>query len=125
MERFTLSQCRHRVIDRVLDLTLAFEIAVSSKGDYATPQSWKVSVRSAQMIGGLLLDRKENRARISELYKLRNKGAHGSSLGGVERNKQEAVLIDAAELYRRLLDSFWRHGKRPDWNAIELEPAIK
>jgi hypothetical protein len=119
MERFTLSPCRHQTIDRILDLTLAFEIAVSGKGDQA-PQSWKVSVRSAQMVGGPLGDRQENRRKMSELYGLRNKGTHGSSLSGGDPRKQEAVLTEAAALYRKLLDSFWRHGTRPDWAAIEL-----
>jgi hypothetical protein len=121
MERFTLSQCRHQTIDRILDLTLAFEIAVSGKADQA-PQSWKVSVRSAQMIGGPLGDRQENRRKMSELYALRNKGTHGSSLSGGDQRKQEAVLTEAAALYRKLLESFWRHGTRPDWTAIELGP---
>jgi len=69
------------VIDRILDLTLAFEIAVSGKGEQA-PQSWKVSVRCAQMIGGPLWDRQENRRRMVALYNLRNQGTHGSSLSG-------------------------------------------
>jgi hypothetical protein len=121
MERFTLSQCRHQVIDRILDLTLAFEIAVSGKGEQA-PQSWKVSVRSAQMIGGRLWDRQENRRRMVALYNLRNQGTHGSSLSGGDHQKQEAVLAEAAALYQKLLNSFWLHGTRPDWNAIELGP---
>jgi hypothetical protein len=120
MERFTLSRCRHQVIDRILDLTLAFEIAVSGKSEQA-PQSWKVSVRSAQMIGGPLLDRQENRRKIAALYNLRNQGTHGSNLSG-DRQKQEIILAEAVALYRKLLDRFWRHGMRPDWNAIELGP---
>jgi hypothetical protein len=121
MERFTLSQCRHQVIDRILDLTLAFEIAVSSKGEQA-PQSWKVSVRSAQMIGGPLRDRQENRRKMAVFYNLRNQGTHGSSLSGGDQQKQEAVLTEVTALYRKLLDSFWRYGTRPDWEAIELGP---
>lgn len=121
MERFTLSQCRRQTIDRILDLTLAFEIAVSGKGEQV-PQSWKVSVRSAQMIGGPLQQRKENRGKMTELYALRNKGTHGSNLSGKDQQKQHTVLTDAAALYPKLLDSFWRLGKRPDWNAIELGP---
>jgi hypothetical protein len=120
MERFTLSQCRHQTIDRILDLTLAFEIAVSGKGDRA-PQSWKVSVRSARMIGGPLRDRQENRGKMAALYNLRSQGTHGSSLSG-NQQKQDVVVTQAAALYRELLDSFWRHAARPDWNAIELGP---
>lgn len=121
MERFALSQCRYQMIDRILDLTLAFEIAVSGRGEQA-PQSWKVSVRSAQMIGGPLSERQENRRKMVALYNLRNRGTHGSSLADGDRERQESALSDAVTLYRKLLDSFWRLGDRPEWDAIELEP---
>jgi len=121
MARFTLSQCRHHVIDRILDLTLAFEIAVSGKGEQA-PQSWKVSVRSAQMIGGPLENRQENRYKMAALYNLRNQGTHGGNLSVGDQQKQEDILTEATTLYRKLLNSFWRHEARPDWNAIELGP---
>jgi hypothetical protein len=120
MERFALSRCRHQLIDRILDLTLAFEIAVSGKSEQV-PQSWKVSVRTAQMIGGPLPERQENRRKMAALYNLRNQGTHGSNLSR-DRQKQETVLTEALPLYRMLLDSFWGHGARPDWNAIELGP---
>jgi hypothetical protein len=74
------------------------------------------------MIGGPLRDRQENRRKMSELYALRNKGTHGSSLTSMDQQKQDTVLTEAAALYRKLLDSCWRHGVRPDWNAIELGP---
>jgi hypothetical protein len=122
MERFTLSRCRHQIIDRILDLTLAFEIAVSSKGEN-TPLSWKVSVRSAQLIGGALKMRQETRRRLTALYSLRNKGTHGSSLKDVETRKQEKVFEDATVIYRDLLKGLLRLGRPPDWNSIELEPT--
>jgi hypothetical protein len=65
MDRFALSQCRHQLIDRILDLTLAFEIAVSGKSEQQVPQSWKVNVRTAQMIGGSPPERQENRRRFT------------------------------------------------------------
>jgi hypothetical protein len=77
------------------------------------------------MIGGPLRDRLKNRQKMSELYTLRNEGAHGSSLGSVERRKQQAVLTEATALYRKLLDSFWLHRELPNWTAIELEPITK
>jgi hypothetical protein len=121
MERFTLSQCRHQVIDRILDLTLAFEIAVSGKGENV-PQSWKVGVRTAQMIGGQLRDRQENRRKMVALYNLRNQGTHGSSLSRGDQQKQQAILTEATAVYRKLLESLWRDQARPDWGAIELGP---
>jgi hypothetical protein len=62
MNRFTLSQCRHQTIDRILDLALAFEIAVSGGDGDSAPPGWKVSVRSAQLIGGALKARQSNRS---------------------------------------------------------------
>lgn len=118
MERYVLSRCRHQLIDHILDLTLAFEIAVSGKSEQV-PQSWKVSVRTAQMIGGPISKKQENRRKLTALYNLRNRGTHGSDLTR-DRDKQEAVLANALPLYRSLLDSFWQHKVRPDWDAIEL-----
>ena len=123
MERFISSQCRHQMIDRILDLTLAFEIAVSGDGNQA-PLSWKVAVRSAQMLGGSLQERLEHRGKLSELYKLRNKGTHGSSLSSVTLQKQQTILAEASKLYRDLLERLWCQGMRPNWSAIELEPSL-
>ncbi len=124
MKRFTLSQCRHQVIDRVLDLALAFEIAVSGGGGNQ-PISWKVSVRSAQFIGGVLETRQCIRRKFDELYKLRNKATHGSSLNADERDQQEQILQQCSDIYRVLLRSFLCFGKEPDWNSLELEPRTQ
>jgi hypothetical protein len=121
MNRFTLSQCRHQLIDRILDLALAFEIAVSSDGGQAPP-SWKVAVRTAQLIGGALKIRQHNRAAVTELYKLRNKLTHGSRLRGGVREEQEQIVLQCSELYRTLIRSFVYFGQKPDWNSLELEP---
>lgn len=120
MKRFTLSQCRYEIIDRILDLTLAFEIAVSGKSDQAPP-SWKVSVRSAQLIGGALPMRQANRKKINDLYRLRNRATHGANLKGREMTTQQEIVRDCSELYQKLIQSFLALGAVPDWDAIELE----
>src|SRR5437660_1009789 len=77
MRRFALGQCRREDVDRVLDLVLALEILASSgKGDNAPP-SWKVSVRSAQLIGGVLAARKTHKKQLTALYQLRSAATHG------------------------------------------------
>jgi Apea-like HEPN len=121
MKRFTLSQCRHQIIDRVLDLVLAFEIAVSGGGGNQ-PISWKVSVRSAQLIGGALEERQNNRDKINDLFKLRNKATHGSSLKANEIEEQKQLIQQCSDIYRILVRSFLAFGKKPDWKSLELEP---
>jgi hypothetical protein len=123
MRRFTLSQCRYEMIDRVLDLALSFEVPFSNKGDNA-PIGWKVGLRAAQLIGGTLEARQESRRKINELYKLRNKGAHGSSLKEWTRKQNETILQEATDIYRVLVRSFLRHRRKPDWEALELEPSV-
>ena len=98
MERFSLSQCRREIIDRILDLALAFEIATSGGGN--GPVGWKVSVRSAQPIGGSLETRQENRRKINDLYVLRNRATHGSHLNARDRIKHHEVWVYAVHLYR-------------------------
>lgn len=124
MKRFTLSQCRHQIVDRVLDLAIAFEIAVSGKGDNA-PLSWKVGVRSTQLIGGTLQRRQQNRRALKALYDLRNKGTHGGSLKAAETQKQETILREGTSIYRTLLASFLSLGASPDWQSLELEPRTR
>lgn len=122
MDRFVLSQCRRQIVDRALDLAIAFEIAVGGgKGDNA-PASWKVAVRSAQLIGGNLDQRHTNRKALTSLYELRSKGGHGGSLKELDRRKHECTLTDGASLYRTLLSHCLSLSKEPNWQLVELEP---
>ena len=122
MERFTLSQCRHGLVDRILDLELAFEIAVSGPGRDASPMGWKVSVRSAQLIGGALNERQANRDLINELFRLRSAATHGSDLSRRDEGGLDDTVRRCLIAYRQLLGSFLALGRLPDWSALELEP---
>ena len=124
MERFRQSQCRRETIDRVLDLALALEIAVSEKGDNAPP-GWKVSVRTAQLIGGSLHKRQENREIISDLYDLRNKATHGGKPEAKSKAKSvEGIIHENCRLYVQLMKKLLALRKKPDWKAVELETAV-
>jgi hypothetical protein len=121
-DRFALSQCRHRTIDRILDLAIAFEILTGGgKGDNA-PAGWKVSVRTAQIIGGTFERRQSIREALSTLYGARSAGSHGGSNSEKERADQEALLADCSAIYRELVDSVLELGMAPDWRSLELEP---
>ncbi|PWB89883.1 hypothetical protein C5688_13670 [Methylocystis sp. MitZ-2018] len=123
MERFVLSQCRRNAGDRALDLVLAFETAVSGgKGDNS-PVNWKIGVRTAQMIGGTLEQRKETRSVVSALSGFRNSIVHGGTLKLGEQKELEETLLRSSLIYRRLLKSFLSLGTSPDWSEIELEPT--
>ena len=120
MERYSLSQCRRESIDRVLDLALAFEIAVSEKGDNAPP-SWKVSVRSAQLIGGTLADRQQKRATVSALYDLRNQATHGGTLKAKSPDSSvEQILQENYNLYVLLMKMLLTLRVKPEWKSVEL-----
>jgi hypothetical protein len=123
MERFRQAQGRRQAIDQVLDLALAFEIAVSEKGDNAPP-SWKVSVRGAQLIGGPLKERQQNRATLGALYELRNQATHGGTLKATSSQAPvDNILRDSCDLYVRLMKGLLALRLKPDWTAIELEPT--
>jgi len=113
--RYVLSQCRRSIVDQVLDLALAFEIAVSEKSDNAA-MAWKVSVRTAQMIGGNLEQRLTNRDKVTKFYGLRNQATHGGELN----EEEQTTVAEAVPLYLELVHGFLRHGKRPNWKAIEM-----
>jgi hypothetical protein len=126
MTRYTLGRYRDEITDRVLDLALAFEIAVSG-GEQNLAVSWKVSVRSAQLIGGSLAERLECRKTLSDFYGLRSKATHGGSLSKLPEAK--LAPIDTChglytKLMRRLLslsDELLLNGG-PNWGTIELGP---
>jgi hypothetical protein len=122
MNRFMLSRCRTQLIDRVLDLALAFEIAVSGENEGASAISWKVGVRSAQAIGGPIDWRQTVRQRINQLYQLRNKATHGGSLKSAAHAKNVQLIEECSGIYRQLLRSLFDIGGKPDWSVLELEP---
>ena len=123
MYRFTLSQCRTQTVDRILDLALAFEIAVSGEGEN-TPISWKVSVRTAQLIGGSVDARQLVRQRVSQLYQLRNRATHGSRLNATDGENLK-LIGECSAIYRQMLRSFFDLGAKPDWRVLELEPRTR
>lgn len=122
MERFTLSQCRHKLVDRVLDLELAFEIAVSGPNRDPAPMGWKVSVRSAQLIGGELRARQANRDLVNDLFKLRSAATHGSDLSRRDERELDETVRRCLTAYGQLLGGLLALGRQPDWSALELEP---
>jgi hypothetical protein len=121
MERFRLSQGRRQGIDRVLDLTLAFEIAVSGPGGEQSPPSYKVGVRTVQAIGGPLLDRQRWRTTVGELYKLRNQATHGGQLKVKEAKALDRIIDSSGAIYLQLMTRLLTIATAPDWPAIELE----
>ena len=124
-ERFVLSQCRYQPVDRALDLAIAFEILTTGgKGDNAPP-NWKVSVRSAQLIGGPLARRQHIRDLLGALYKIRNTGSHGGSLKASEATEQDAVLGECGTIYQSLVDDVLAIGTGPVWSDLELEPRTR
>ena len=125
MNRFTLSLCRHQIIDRVLDLALAFEIAVSGKAPDQAPPGWKVAVRSAQLIGGPLDARQRNRKQINDLYRLRSRATHGSGMRDRDPDAQLTFVQECSARYQELLQSFLALGAEPNWSALELEPRSR
>lgn len=124
IDRFVLSRCRHQFLDRVLDLALAFEIAVGGgRGDNA-PASWKVAVRSSQMIGGALGARQALRGKLNHMYKLRSRATHGGSMDSKDHADLEATVNECSQIYVALVQSFLALGAKPDWLKFELEPRI-
>ena len=121
LERFRLSQGRREAIDRVLDLTLAFEIAVSGQGGEQSPPSYKVSVRTAQAIGGPLLERQANRTVVADLYRLRNQATHGGQLKVRDVQATDQTVSASTTTYLKLMSRLLTLTAAPDWPTIELE----
>lgn len=122
-DRFVLSQCRYRRVDVAIDLAIAYEILAGSKGDGAI--GWKVSLRTAQIIGGTLDQRLQMREKVNALYKIRNDGAHGGTANEAKVAEESATLLEAAKIYRRLVDTLVQLGDEPDWSKLELDARVR
>jgi hypothetical protein len=121
MNRFTLSQTRHNMADKALDLALAFEGILSGSSD--GPASWKVAVRSAQIIGGELSARLEIRETLKNLYALRSSTAHGGGNDGASP-AEVAALDRSVAIYRDLISAALEYTAPPDWKALELQARV-
>ena len=122
IDRFVLSKCRHQFVDRVLDLALAFEIAVGgARGDNA-PATWEVAVRSSQMIGGAPGVRQALRGKLNHMYNLRSRAMLGGNMDSKDRADLEATVDECSQIYVALIQSFLALGAKPDWQKFELEP---
>ena len=76
--RYIASQTRQELADRVLDLAIAYEISLASKGDRQNqvPLGWKVSVRTALIIGGPIDEPEGSKHTVpaQERYRPRSRG---------------------------------------------------
>jgi hypothetical protein len=122
-DRFALSQCRYRHVDRAIDLAIAFELLAGSRGDGAI--GWKVSLRAAQFIGGTTDQRRQMRDKINALYKLRNEGSHGGTPGHAEVAQQGEDLVECSQIYRQLVETILQFGDEPDWQKYELDARVQ
>jgi hypothetical protein len=60
--------------------------------------------------------------KVSDLYNLRSKATHGSSLTGRDHVEQQELVAECSGIYSNLIRSFLVFGEKPDWNAVELQP---
>ena len=123
MGQFELSQYRYALVDRI-ELELAFEIVLGGPGPKSAV-SWKVSVRSAQLIGGTVERRKDIRETVNKLYRLRSKTTHGSDLSASDEADLSDTLEKCTGIYQQLVASLLALGKEPDWETLELDARIR
>jgi hypothetical protein len=122
INRFSLSQCRRNPGDKIIDQALAFEILLADENKLGAPIGWLVGLRGAQFINGTLDERKTLRNKINNIYKLRNKAAHGGRLRAKEAREIQAAFDEAAEVYGLLMSRCLSVVSKPDWQSLELQP---
>lgn len=113
--RFHLSQCRREPIDRLLDLALAYEIILSGGSETNAGISWKLAVRTAQIIGGDTDTRIATRDQVNDFYSIRSRASHGTDISA-----SADLLNRATATFRRLFLRLSELGVEPDWKRIEL-----
>jgi hypothetical protein len=121
MHRFVLSQSRRNIPDRALDLVMAFEIAVGGGPGDNAPASWKVSMRTAQLIGGALDSRLDIRKTLSRLYQIRSQTAHGSDLRVSDANKISLMVTKSESIYGDMVRAALKLSSMPKWESLEMQ----
>ena len=124
LDRFERGMRRMNPGDAAVELCIALESLLSDPGDQGEI-TYKVALRSAQLLGGDLPERAERRDKVKALYGLRSNVVHGRTLptkkivGGKEMTVDDLVKEGfkiAAQVIARVI------GMKgiPDWRMLEL-----
>jgi len=125
LDRFDRALRWHMPGDAVTELAISLD---SLLGDGEGELTWKVSLRSALLVGGTKSERLERRAVIQAIYRLRSKVVHkGRAPTSIEKRGHgklsPAELIPTAIIATaQVISAAIYRGKLPDWFDEELGP---
>ena len=123
LDRFDRSMRRHHPGDAAMELAIGLD---SLLGDGEGELAWKVSLRSALLVEGTMLEKQRRRAIIHAVYRLRSKVAHtGNAPKTIEMRGRGKVspadLIPQATIAAAaVITAIINRGRLPDWFEEEL-----
>jgi hypothetical protein len=123
LDRFDRSMRRHTSGDAGVELAIALD---SLLGDGEGELTWKVSLRSALLVAGGKRERKERRALIQAVYRLRSSVVHtGRAPPTIRKTGTGALTPDqlipeATIATADVISTLILLGKIPDWFDAEL-----
>jgi Apea-like HEPN len=114
--------------DAVLDLAIAAEALLTKDRNHDASISYTIRMRGTLMLGGTAEERRENYAKLRDLYDLRNRVAHRGSVADDPTSISPEALAQKAEARERcksgqricteLILAVIRQGSFPDWDQL-------
>jgi len=116
------------VEDAALDLGIAAEALLTQDRDQDAPISYTLRMRGTLMLGGTPEERRENYAKLRDLYSLRSRVAHEGSIVDDPRSASTKARDELAKARERcksgqsvcaeLIREVIRRGSFPDWDQL-------
>lgn len=123
LDRFERAMRRHAPGDAAIELAIALD---SLLGDGNTELTWRVSLRSALILGGSRADRIQIRSVIKALYDVRSQLVHEGKIAQAIKIKKigklsvDDLLKQGRIIAARILEAAILRGHLPDWFEEEL-----
>lgn len=120
IQRVGSAKRRHAPTNRALDTCIALEMIMTGGSNEGGGITARIALRAALLLGVSVAERTALRKAVNDLYKLRNRAAHGGSASISELDI--AVVQSAVEICDRVTRRLVEVGGIIDWATLEINP---
>jgi hypothetical protein len=120
IDRVGSAKRRHAPTNRALDACIALEMLMTGGSNEGGGITARIALRAALLLGGTIAERTALRKAVNDVYKLRNRAAHGGSASISETDT--LVVQSAVEICDRVARRLIEVGGTIDWATLEINP---
>ena len=120
IDRVGSAKRRRAPTNRALDACIALEMLMTGGSNEGGGITARIALRAALLLGGTVPERTALRRAVNDVYKLRNKAAHGGSASISEADT--LVVETAVEICDRVIRRLIEVGGTIDWAMLEINP---